>query len=84
MNGWLFWIGIIAALVVAAALIEAYVKRNKKRKLVDMRPDPDELKRRPWQPDGVTKVNDIDKVHEKNQEQEERNWREGLRYFRRK
>ncbi|CUH48332.1 stage II sporulation protein M [Ruegeria atlantica] len=43
MNGWLFWIGIIVALIVAAALIEAYVKRNRKRKLADMRPDPDKI-----------------------------------------
>lgn len=33
----------IIALVVAAALIEAYVKRNRKRKLADMRPDPDKI-----------------------------------------
>ncbi|WP_299660071.1 hypothetical protein [uncultured Ruegeria sp.] len=39
----MFWIGTIAALIVAAALIEAYVKRNRKRKLSDMRPDPDKL-----------------------------------------
>ncbi|WP_170513884.1 hypothetical protein [Ruegeria atlantica] len=43
MNGWLFWIGVIAALIVAAALIEAYVKRNRKRNLADMRPDPDKI-----------------------------------------
>ena len=43
MNGWLFWIGVLAALIVAAALIEAYVKRNRKRKLADMRPDPDKI-----------------------------------------
>ncbi|WP_377188046.1 hypothetical protein [Ruegeria meonggei] len=43
MNGWLFWMGIVAALIVAAALIEAYVKRNRKRKLADMRPDPDKI-----------------------------------------
>ena len=43
MNGWLFWIGIIAALVVVAALIEAYLKRNKKRNFADMRPDPDKI-----------------------------------------
>ncbi|NVO55128.1 hypothetical protein HW561_04915 [Rhodobacteraceae bacterium B1Z28] len=43
MNGWLFWISIVAAFIVAAALIEAYVKRNRKRKLSDMRPDPDKL-----------------------------------------
>ncbi|SDW45681.1 hypothetical protein SAMN05444358_101873 [Ruegeria halocynthiae] len=43
MSGWLFWIGVIAALIIAAALIEAYVKRNRKRKLADMRPDPDKL-----------------------------------------
>ncbi|KIC42627.1 hypothetical protein RA27_04550 [Ruegeria sp. ANG-R] len=39
-----FWIiCVIAALIVAAALIEAYVKRHRKRKLSDMRPDPDKL-----------------------------------------
>ena len=43
MNGWLFWIGAIATLIVAAALIEAYVKRNRKRNLADMRPDPDKI-----------------------------------------
>ncbi|WP_170329986.1 hypothetical protein [Ruegeria arenilitoris] len=43
MSGWLFWIGAIATLVVAAALIEAYVKRNRKRNLTDMRPDPDQI-----------------------------------------
>ncbi|WP_170412904.1 hypothetical protein [Ruegeria atlantica] len=43
MNGWLFWIGTLATLIVAAALIEAYVKRNRKRKLTDMRPDPDKI-----------------------------------------
>lgn len=43
MSSWLFWISAIAALIVAAALIEAYVKRNRKRKLTDMRPDPDKL-----------------------------------------
>ncbi|MGV6805764.1 MAG: hypothetical protein ACWA49_16320 [Ruegeria sp.] len=65
---WLIWIGGgIAALVVAAALTEAYLKRNKSYRLSDMRPDPDSLKRRPWEPDGVTKVNDIDGVQGKNQ-----------------
>ncbi|WP_170358306.1 hypothetical protein [Ruegeria arenilitoris] len=43
MSGWLFWIGVIATLIVAAALIEAYVKRNRKRNLADMRPDPDKI-----------------------------------------
>ncbi|SMO43761.1 hypothetical protein [Ruegeria faecimaris] len=43
MSTWLAWISAIAALIVAAALIEAYVKRNRKRKLVDMRPNPDEI-----------------------------------------
>ncbi|WP_209599560.1 hypothetical protein [Ruegeria sp. HKCCSA071] len=43
MNGLLFWIGLFAALIVAAAVIEAYVKRNRKRNLADMRPDPGEL-----------------------------------------
>ncbi|WP_037307026.1 hypothetical protein [Ruegeria halocynthiae] len=43
MSTWLVWISAIAALIVAAALIEAYVKRNRKRKLSDMRPDPDKL-----------------------------------------
>ncbi|WP_425045489.1 hypothetical protein [Primorskyibacter sp. S87] len=57
MSGWLAWIaGGIASVVVVAALIEAYVKRNRKRSLVDMRPDPAKLKRRPWEVDGVTKV----------------------------
>lgn len=57
MNSWLIWTGgAIAALVVAAALIEAYLKRNTKRRLSDMRPDPDRLKRRPWEADGVAKV----------------------------
>lgn len=85
MSGWVVWIGgAIVALVVAAALIEAYLKRNTKRRLSDMRPDPDALKRRPWEPDGVTKVSDIDKVHEMNQEQEDRNRRLTRRFFRRK
>ncbi|CUH41397.1 MULTISPECIES: hypothetical protein [Ruegeria] len=43
MSSWLFWISVIATLIVAAALIEAYVKRNRKRKLADMRPDPDKI-----------------------------------------
>ncbi|MES0827198.1 hypothetical protein [Ruegeria sp. SCP11] len=43
MSSWLFWICVIAALIVAAALIEAYVKRNRKRNLADMRPDPDKI-----------------------------------------
>ncbi len=43
MSAWVFWIGVIAGLIVAADLIEAYVKRNRKRKLADMRPDPDKL-----------------------------------------
>ena len=43
MSGWLFWVCAIALLVVAAALVEAYVKRNRKRKLADMRPDPDKI-----------------------------------------
>ena len=43
MSDWLFWIGVIAALIVAAALVEAYVKRNRKRKIADMRPDPDKI-----------------------------------------
>ncbi|WP_050603473.1 hypothetical protein [Ruegeria sp. 6PALISEP08] len=43
MNNWLIWVGGIATLIVAAALIEAYVKRNRSRKLADMRPDPDKL-----------------------------------------
>ncbi len=45
MSGWLFWVCAIALLVVAAALVEAYVKRNRKRKLADMRPDPDKISR---------------------------------------
>ena len=60
MSGWVIWIvSGIAALVVAAALIEAYLKRNRKRSLVDMRPDPQTLKRRPWEADGVIKVDDM-------------------------
>ena len=43
MKLWLASICAIAALIVAAALIEAYVKRNRKRKLADMRPDPDKI-----------------------------------------
>ncbi len=43
MNNGLIWIGGIAGLIVAAALIEAYVKRNRKRNLADMRPDPDDI-----------------------------------------
>ncbi|WP_170570070.1 hypothetical protein [Ruegeria atlantica] len=43
MTGWLIWIGVLATLIVAAALIEAYVKRNRKRNLADMRPDPDKI-----------------------------------------
>ncbi|WP_170324810.1 hypothetical protein [Ruegeria arenilitoris] len=39
----LFWICTLATLIVAAALIEAYVKRNRKRNLADMRPDPDKI-----------------------------------------
>ena len=30
-------------MIVAAALVEAYVKRNRKRSLADMRPDPDDI-----------------------------------------
>lgn len=56
--------GTIAVLVVAVALTEAYLKRNKKRRLSDMRPDPDSLKRRPWEVDGVTKVSDVNKAQE--------------------
>ncbi|MFA3915805.1 hypothetical protein [Ruegeria hyattellae] len=44
MTPWFIWIaGGIATLVVAAALTEAYVKRNRKRRLSDMRPDPDKI-----------------------------------------
>ncbi len=43
MSGMLFWICTLATLIVAAALIEAYVKRNRKRNLADMRPDPDKI-----------------------------------------
>ncbi|MCX8952230.1 hypothetical protein OU790_02185 [Ruegeria sp. NA] len=43
MSSWQVWISAIAALIVAAALIEAYVKRSRKRNLADMRPDPGEL-----------------------------------------
>lgn len=43
MSGWLVWVCVIGGLIVAAALIEAYVKRNRRRKLSDMRPDPDTL-----------------------------------------
>lgn len=57
MSNWIIWTGTaIVALVVVAALIEAYLKRNKTRRLSDIRPNPDSLKRRPWGPDGVTKV----------------------------
>lgn len=68
MTSWLIWIGCgLAALVVAAALIEAYLKRNTKRRLSDMRPDPEKLRRRPWEADGVAKV------HKENQRLEENN-----------
>lgn len=50
----------VGGLVVAAALLEVYLKRNRTRRLSDMRPDPNALKRRPWEADGVTKVNVID------------------------
>ncbi|MEM7318475.1 MAG: hypothetical protein AAF408_05570 [Pseudomonadota bacterium] len=44
MTNWLLWIGGgIATLVVAAALAEAYLKRNRKQRLSDMRPDPDKI-----------------------------------------
>ena len=43
MSTWALILCIIAALIVAAALIEAYVKRNRTRKLADMRPDPDKI-----------------------------------------
>ena len=43
MTSWLFWIGIVGGLIVAAVLIEAYVKRNRKRNLAEMRPDPDKI-----------------------------------------
>ncbi|WP_170398584.1 hypothetical protein [Ruegeria arenilitoris] len=43
MSNWLVGICTIATLIVAAALIEAYVKRNRKRNLADMRPDPDKI-----------------------------------------
>ena len=57
MTHWLIWIGCgIGALIVAATLIEAYLKRNTKRRLSDMRPDPEKLKRRPWEVDGVTRI----------------------------
>ncbi len=61
---WLVWIGgTVAALVVAAALVEAYLKRNKNRRLSDMRPDPDSLRRRPWEADGVANVRSVDKSY---------------------
>ena len=44
MSSWAIWISLLTALIVAA-LIEACVKRNRKRKLSDMRPDPDKLSR---------------------------------------
>ena len=69
MTSWLIWIGCgIVALVVAAAVIEAYLKRNIRRRLSDMRPDPETLKRRPWEADGVSKV------HDENQRLEKGNW----------
>ena len=43
MSSWALWISLPVALIVATALIGAYVKRNRKRKLWDMRPDPDKL-----------------------------------------
>ncbi len=43
MNSLLHWIGGLVGLIVVAALIEAYVKRKRKRSLVDMRPDPDKI-----------------------------------------
>ena len=46
MSNWLIWIGAaITVLVVASALLEAYLKRNTRRRLSDMRPDPSEVKR---------------------------------------
>lgn len=52
MNGWLVWLGGgLVMLVVAAALLEAYVKRNRPRRMVDTRPDPARLKRRAWDHD---------------------------------
>ena len=43
MSSWALWISLPVALIVATALIEAYVKCNRKRILSDMRPDPDKL-----------------------------------------
>ncbi|WP_170586550.1 hypothetical protein [Ruegeria arenilitoris] len=75
MIGWVVWIGIcVGGLVVAAATVEAYLKRNRTRRLSDMRPDPNALKHRPWEADGVTNVNVIDEVHAMNQGTEPRNW----------
>ncbi|KUJ85835.1 hypothetical protein AVO45_02320 [Ruegeria marisrubri] len=46
MSNWLIWIAAaIAVLVVASALVEAYLKRNTRRRLSEMRPDPAEVKR---------------------------------------
>ncbi len=43
------WIGALAATaVVVAALVEAYLKRGRHRRLVDMRPDPERMRRKPW------------------------------------
>ncbi|TMV08811.1 hypothetical protein FGK63_06735 [Ruegeria sediminis] len=73
----MFWlyiiIGGLIALVVVAALVEAYLKRNSRRRLSDMRPDPESLRRRPWQADGVAKIHPLDQRLEKN------NWRFGRR-----
>nr|WP_321253127.1 hypothetical protein [uncultured Ruegeria sp.] len=43
MSDLMLGVCIVVGLIVAAALIEAYLKRNKKRSLADMRPDPDEI-----------------------------------------
>ncbi|SHE68839.1 hypothetical protein SAMN05444279_10685 [Ruegeria intermedia] len=69
----LIWAGkAIVILIVVAALIEAWTKRHKSRRLVDMRPDADTLRKRPWEADGVTKVNDPDRVLNQNRQSKSR------------
>lgn len=52
---WLFWLGAVLATGVAiAALAEAWLKRGRKRNLVDMRPDPATLRPKSWEAEPVT------------------------------